>query len=72
MAAACSLLFLLQGCASSSSPQQQHEMGCLGNAVIGGLIGGTVGRQFGSGRGRDMATATGAAAGAAIRTQYRC
>jgi uncharacterized protein YcfJ len=35
-------------------------------AIIGGLIGGVLGHQVGSGRGKDVATAGGAVAGAAI------
>ncbi len=35
-------------------------------AIVGGIIGGVLGHQVGSGRGRDVATAGGAVAGAAI------
>jgi uncharacterized protein YcfJ len=38
----------------------------VGGAVVGAIIGGVLGHQVGSGRGRDVATAGGAVAGAAI------
>jgi uncharacterized protein YcfJ len=44
---------------SNSSPN-------VGGAVLGAIIGGVLGHQIGGGRGRDIATAGGAVAGAAI------
>ncbi|HKE42028.1 MAG TPA: beta/gamma crystallin-related protein [Casimicrobiaceae bacterium] len=49
--------------------RQQVQSGGQANvpgAIIGGVIGGVLGHQIGSGRGRDVATAGGAVAGAAI------
>lgn len=46
--------------------QQVYSDGNVGGAIIGGIIGGVLGHQVGGGRGRDVATAGGAIAGAAI------
>lgn len=47
--------------------QQPAQRGSnVGGAIIGGIIGGILGHQVGGGRGKDIATAGGAVAGAAI------
>ena len=46
--------------------QQVNSDANIGGAIIGGILGGVLGHQVGGGRGRDIATAGGAIAGAAI------
>ncbi len=46
--------------------QQVSNDNNVGGAIIGGILGGVLGHQVGGGRGRDIATAGGAIAGAAI------
>ena len=46
--------------------QQVDSDANIGGAIIGGILGGVLGHQVGGGRGRDVATAGGAIAGAAI------
>ena len=46
--------------------QQVNTDSNIGGAIIGGILGGVLGHQVGGGRGRDIATAGGAVAGAAI------
>lgn len=46
--------------------QQVNSDTNIGGALIGGILGGVLGHQVGGGRGRDIATAGGAIAGAAI------
>ena len=46
--------------------QQVNSDPNIGGAIIGGILGGVLGHQVGGGRGRDIATAGGAIAGAAI------
>ena len=46
--------------------QQVNSDANIGGAIIGGILGGVLGHQVGGGRGRDVATAGGAIAGAAI------
>ena len=46
--------------------QQVNSDPNIGGAIIGGILGGVLGHQVGGGRGRDIATAGGAVAGAAI------
>ena len=46
--------------------QQVNSDSNIGGAIIGGILGGVLGHQIGGGRGRDIATAGGAIAGAAI------
>ena len=46
--------------------QQVNTDANIGGAIIGGILGGVLGHQVGGGRGRDIATAGGAIAGAAI------
>lgn len=55
------------GC--TQNPQTNRELQCAGGVLGGAAVGGLLGNQIGGGHGKQIATAVGAGAGAAVGTQ---
>ena len=63
------LAFAAVAASGCTDPQTQREVQCAGGVLGGAAVGGLLGNQIGGGTGRQIATAVGAGAGAAVATQ---